>query len=503
MNATHHFSRQRSISPLLIFIILVGTVLRFYGLSVQSLWNDEFATWRMSHFDNLAAVINQGVRPDVHPPGYQIIMYYVERYIGDSETALRFPSAVAGILAIAVIYRLGKRLYSHWEGLIAAGLLAVLWASLYYSQEARAYSFLLLFALLTAYFWIALLQAVRTGLRPAFSSAAGYIISAGICSYLHYFGLYLVALQGLALVLIAIRQPRRILTVALVYLPIVLLYLPWTPIMWEQVRFGPRHIAPPETGPLTTSFYFLQFMFNWSTKLTLLVLAFYAVLAGRSLFGWLRYGEGGSNVGLAPGLWLTLWLVIPFIGAYLITVLFTPVLLFRNLIISLPAAYLLLSRAVVQLPAPPWGRILVAGGIILLFLYQLLFSMQYYTRPVKEQSREAVAYVAAREMAYPNALIISYPDRESFDYYLKKQGASARVAAVGGQPMDIPAVAQLLETEKPRYVWYIRAYESPDNKFVDYLFQNLELLEHQEFILSDVWLFKTRFEDTGLSGVNH
>jgi uncharacterized membrane protein len=63
-------------------------------------------------------VIERSAREDANPPGYQILLYFVISYIGDSEAALRFPSVIAGFFAIPVIYPLGLQLYSYREGLI-------------------------------------------------------------------------------------------------------------------------------------------------------------------------------------------------------------------------------------------------------------------------------------------------------------------------------------------------------------------------------------------------
>ena len=44
-------------------IVIAGSVLRFYGLDAQSLWNDELSSWRQSHQTTISAVIENGVRP--------------------------------------------------------------------------------------------------------------------------------------------------------------------------------------------------------------------------------------------------------------------------------------------------------------------------------------------------------------------------------------------------------------------------------------------------------
>ena len=75
-SATNH-SRSSPVWLLLGLVIVAGAVLRLYGLDVQSLWNDELSSWAQSNYATLADVIELGVRNDVHPPGYQLTLYYV------------------------------------------------------------------------------------------------------------------------------------------------------------------------------------------------------------------------------------------------------------------------------------------------------------------------------------------------------------------------------------------------------------------------------------------
>ena len=102
----------RHIVVLIVTLLVVGGFLRFYALDAQSLWNDELSTWAQSHQESIADVIEKGVRPTPSPPGFQILIYYVERFIGESEIALRLPSAVAGVFAIVAMFSLAQRVYS-------------------------------------------------------------------------------------------------------------------------------------------------------------------------------------------------------------------------------------------------------------------------------------------------------------------------------------------------------------------------------------------------------
>ena len=117
----------------LLAIMLLGAVLRFYGLGFQSLWGGELASWDFGGRDTISRVVQDGSQP----PLYFLILHLARWIFGDSEWALRLPSAVAGWLCIPAIYLLGKeallRARRDNGGAPRRGALA----PVYFSQEAR------------------------------------------------------------------------------------------------------------------------------------------------------------------------------------------------------------------------------------------------------------------------------------------------------------------------------------------------------------------------------
>lgn len=474
----------------MIMLMIVGACLRFYGLGTQSFWNDELASWVQSSYGDLGSVLH-GLVDDVHPPGYQIILFYVEKYIGDSEFILRFPSAICGVLSIPAIYFLAKRLYGPREGLIAAAFMTVMWNPIFFSQEARAYSMLLLLATVTMYFWISLLDDLVKQRQPARYVTISYIFTAIICCYLHYFGLYLVALQGLAAVLLTFRKRRHLIYVLLIYLPVMLAYLPWLPMMLMHLHIKGFWIERPS---ITTAIHNLLYMFSesWSPLVVVPLMILFAVPFARGLLGSSR---DEPRISFFSGdLLLLLWLTVPLAIVYAKSLLSTSVVTSRNLIILVPAVYILLARSITQLPIKARHQTLIACAFAAFCLVHLVFNMGYYSTPQKEQFREAVAYIADHDDEYRNSLIIGFAHHGDayFNYYFKRLDSPRRIDLCGGVEDDIPKVARSISSLGPRYIWFIRGHRVPDPQFIDFLKKRLMLIDHKAYKDTDVWLFKIR-----------
>jgi len=233
--------------------------LRFYGLANQSLWHDELYSWKSANFNSLSQVIEYG-KGDIHPPAYAVVLYYIEKFIGDSEAALRLPSALCGVLSIIFIYFLGLRYYSYKEALMSSVLMAFLWCPVYYSQEARVYSMVLLFTLTTMYCWDIVFYQLQTNEKLTNLYAVfGYVISSIILCYLHYFGTYLVALLGMTSIVFCIKKRKALSMMLLIHLPIALAYSPWIPVMLSHTHKSARYMSAPN---IFTPREFLEFLFN-------------------------------------------------------------------------------------------------------------------------------------------------------------------------------------------------------------------------------------------------
>ena len=179
----------------LLGLTLVGFVLRVDGLARQALWSDEDITLdraRLPLGDMLGAL------PVEHAPLYFAFMRPWTLLAGDGDFALRFPSALAGAIAIALAGYVGLRLFGRIAGITAALLVATQPFAISYGQEARMYSLLLVFCLAAP---AAVLHAEVLDRRGAPSSrrwcawaAAGAL--AALATLTHFYGALIAFVLG-------------------------------------------------------------------------------------------------------------------------------------------------------------------------------------------------------------------------------------------------------------------------------------------------------------------
>src|SRR5215212_7212441 len=93
------------VAPALLFVLAL--VLRLYRLCAQSLWLDEGGTWSEvtgRTGKGWLALFGELWSKDAAYPLYHILLKIWVTVAGDSEWALRFPSALAGAAAVTVMY---------------------------------------------------------------------------------------------------------------------------------------------------------------------------------------------------------------------------------------------------------------------------------------------------------------------------------------------------------------------------------------------------------------
>ncbi|MFN8465777.1 MAG: glycosyltransferase family 39 protein [Caldilineaceae bacterium] len=190
---------------LLILFVLIGFGLRVFQLDGQSLWYDEGVTATIAQRN--VVDLTRWTANDIQPPLYYYIVGGWGRIAGWSEWALRYPSAAFGVLAIALLAVLALRLAQLRAAALLAALLAAVHPLLvYYGQEARMYTLLVLLGVLAAY----VLARAADRDPPGWRLWAAYVVVATAAIYTHYFAIFLLLGLGCAWILDVVVRRRQL-----------------------------------------------------------------------------------------------------------------------------------------------------------------------------------------------------------------------------------------------------------------------------------------------------
>lgn len=378
--------------PLL--VVALAAFLRLFHLPTESLWNDELSTVVFTSAGPVEAIRHAAA--DTSPPLYYVLQSLVNGAFGMTEWTLRAISAFAGVASTALVYMVGRRLYTPLTALVASLAFAVGSMPLQYAQEARAYSLAVLFVLAAA-FW--LIEAVT---RPRASAYAGFALAAAAAAYTHLFaGVAVAGMLAGVLVRPALARAGgwRLAAAGAAALAA------WTP--WAYVLAG-------QTATVTAS----ADAGAWSLKAPTDVFAtFYDSFSAYTPWGWtnavvaaaflglvlfgalsaeeMRPGMQQGSAGMTGADRLALlggWIGLVFGGGLAISVLVVPIFTGRMAIVAAPAIFLLAAEGARRL----WRPAAIALGLAIA-LYAVSGLGAYYTVPQKSQWREATEYLMAED----------------------------------------------------------------------------------------------------------
>ena len=435
-------------------ITLVALVLRVIFLAQDSFWGDEILSVQRANMDWLE--LRDFISGLPAMTAYYLILHLWVLW-GDNEFVVRLLSVVLAVATLPVIYLLGKRLFDEKVGLIAALLLAVNAFHIQYSQEARAYSLVVLLISLSSLYF------VRSIDRPSWGNILVYAVTSTIAVYAHLFAILVLFAQALSLILL-VRQPVPWTKLLLGGLAILAGLVPMVMVIVTTSE-GVGEMAPRWIPVLS-----LDQVHDLALKLTgmggtpLLIIYLVSLLAGILVALEARGSRLASIVRWKYGLVIG-WLFIPVIITVAYSAFIEPSLVPRYLIVSLPALILLAAAGIHQvyriLPArvPLFSTALV----VLVIAFSTRGVYGYYSEFEKEDWRGVANFLASE--ARPGDAIIFYQPQvdKHFDFYYDRspnnppQLKSLVRAARHSDPMysgDPSTVSQLLPAQNER-VWLI------------------------------------------------
>lgn len=216
--------------------------LRVYRLADKNVWWDEGWSLWLARQDFAAIALRTAA--DEHPPLHYWMLRVWDSLAGWDAFSARFLSVAFGVLTVALIYRIAKRVGGKWIGALAALFLATARFHIWWSQDIKNYTPSIFFALAAVWFGMKLIADGRLQIRSPNSRLeigdwrlpTGYAICAALAMLTHYLAaLVLLVLNLYALIIIARSFPVSRFTLyvwlfanalaAILFAPWLVLYL--------------------------------------------------------------------------------------------------------------------------------------------------------------------------------------------------------------------------------------------------------------------------------------
>ncbi|TKJ31119.1 MAG: hypothetical protein CEE40_02360 [Chloroflexi bacterium B3_Chlor] len=419
---------------LLITIVLLAFALRLFHLGEKEMWYDEAFAVLYAEKEPGAIIYGtvtpiEGAAADIHPVLYY---FFLHSWMGLGQNAfvVRFPSVVFGLLAISLIFRLGRELFGTRVGLLATTLTAVSPFHIWYSQEARMYSLLCLASLLSIYFF------VRAWKQGKWASWAGFSISAALSLYAHNLAFLIVLTLDLFVVLRRRRQLLRPLLVS--HIAIGGLFLPWLLLVPGQFAKVQQAYWIPKPGPSELVRTLMVFAFNLPVPGWLLPFAlfFSLLLLFLTLYRTFRpHGVRGESTSWPMYLTLSLSFV-PVIAMFVVSQI-KAVYIERGVVVCALAYYLTVAQAILRGKLP--RLVILSLAPVPLILAGSLWHQYHYSEFPRSPFREANAYLRTH---YQAGDAIIHDNKLSFfpSHYYDRGLAQEYVGDAPGSPADTLAL---------------------------------------------------------------
>lgn len=236
---------------IIVLLMLLGAIIRFYQLTNTSLWLDELFSMNGADPATTLGEVYEYSKGD-QPPFFFFLLYGWLKVFGYTDFAGRSLTVVIGLMAIPIMFFLGREFKNTNIGLIAAFVTTINWFHADLSREIRFYPLVFLLSGLSYLFFL------RSIKKSGISDFILYALFTGLLLNTHYYGLVVLISQLIIFIVVIIfykRDAKFIIGGLGAGLIAALSIMHWLPIILKDLQTDQFHVAP-------VPFYF-PFTFAW------------------------------------------------------------------------------------------------------------------------------------------------------------------------------------------------------------------------------------------------
>ena len=456
-----------------VVVLILSFGIRLFRIQHHNIWGDEAFSVAFSR-QALNLVLSSGA--ETHPPLYHTLLHIWISLVGDSIFSLRYFSVLPGVTLVAIVFVIGRRLLGYQTGLLTAAMMGISSFAVYYSQEARMYSWVACFCA------IALYAHLRWELTASGKWLFMFVIGMLAAVFTHYYSFFVLLAQNLYMFQQrknSLHQWRKWIWVQVF---IFLIYIPWAfaqldfitskaSARWQELSIGGMNTV-------------------WVGTLTAFgvgeTVAIYGQWLGVVLLIPLATGLRSTYSGSKQGIAVLYWLIVPLVCSLLVAPLM-PFYHPRYLIVVLPAYLLLLAngfRSNTRLLGGTW--LILFAVVNVMSLNNYFYNQQY----AKGGYGDLIAYIQDHIQDEDGILLQNGAQAPLYEYY-----GIPEIKSYNMPPWDDPKMQPLLEliSSQHQRMWLIMygdaAGYDPDHMLEGWLHQRAFRSYHGDYVDGSLDLF--------------
>jgi len=410
-----------------VFILVLGAGIRLYGISNESAWMDELASYKHLNESSLRDFLHaeRGSDPAMVPT-YFVLAYTWSRLFGTSLVTMRLLSVCFSVGAMILLYRLARDIYGRTAAALTLFCMAMSPIHIYYAQEVRMYEFIFLVALVSAVFF-------RDALvhdRPR--SWALFIAACVMLMWTHLFANFL--LVAYAITLLVTRNYRRrgvyawvaVCAVSAAGMVVWLLSIDRTAISTAS------HWMPRPTLRTAREFFLYAWglpVGSWPQYLAYDRSAIILALIGGLIYlGWTAFTPARTETDRQQlrndYVLLLSWLLIPPMLLGVFSAVATPAFVTRYAQYNTLAGFILMGGIATS---PKWKSLRIGAVVMIVLVYGSAAWTNTRLLPMRGDWQSATsAVLAAHRPQDPVCCVEACKvTRRAIDYYLGREGFQA------------------------------------------------------------------------------
>lgn len=444
-------------------VLAYGIAILGFGLDYRPLQSDEGVTLGVATEPSSADVLRTAIDTRHGPPLHYLLVHFSLLW-RDDMLGLRLPSALLGILAVALSYPAGRELLGRAGGAAVSVIVATSPIVVHLGQFARGYTAMIAAAFASLWILLVLLRTGRLWLVPAWVIVAVLLVAA------HPFGLFALASELVILVVLGLgprlrewrvqRRPLVVFGVSLVLGAAALLVLRhvYAPL---QNKYGVGH-GGAVIDLASSGFWYRLGSHVAGTSLTAVQLA----LGVATLAGLVVLARVNPRAAIVAGIWL----VLPLVALSLLTANSADFAPERHLSFMLPGYAVALAGLVQEVGRRLPGRWAIAGVLACALLIVPgavagVNDLRDFNSDLRQASLELASQFGPHDVLLTTAGAASRgEDPRLYEAYAMLAAPDSSPLAGWprlSRPRECALVGQVRSRQPPQRVWFLGRADEP------------------------------------------